>query len=269
MHCALCVHPLEPSLDLYCERCTDLNPKPPKDALLKALFYLPLGARAILKNKALFLLSLGPILLTLLTLSALIWIGFTQFEHYLSDLIARFSSGWGETILGIVALLLGSFSSIVLFVFLFVPIATLISTPFLDPISQAAESQVLGKNQPLPTQWGTLLKDMILLLAFKAGIVLISLPLLFIPVLGHLLFLYVLALLTALDFFDIMLSRKQFDFKEKRQYLKRNALRFFLFALPLLPMIWLPVLQLFLIPSATVGAVFFVLGAPAFKKDLA
>jgi CysZ protein len=123
---------------------------------------------------------------------------------------------------------------------------------------------ILGKPQQPSASLalGFIVKEMFLLLGFKLVVLVLGLPLLLIPVLGFPLFLFLMGLLTAVDFLDLLLSRKGFGFAEKLSYLKHYFLPFALFSLPVVSMAWIPLLQLLILPGAAAGGVLFYLHHP-------
>lgn len=219
----------------------------------------------VVANAELLRLALLPILLTGLILGAVLIWGLTSVFAGLNGWLAQSLQGGGILFaLQGVSLAFASFALAVLFLFLFLPVSSLVCLPFLDQISQKMEIQLLGTPlQPSASlSLGFILKEMGLLLGFKLLILVLGLPLLLIPVLGFPLYLFLLGLLTAVDFLDLLLSRKGFQFGEKLDYFRRHFAAFTLFSLPLIAMAWIPLLQLLILPGAAAGGVLFYLHQP-------
>ncbi len=219
----------------------------------------------VVANAELLRLALLPILLTGLILGAvLIWGLSSVFAGLNSWLAESMRSGGILMAVQGVSLAFASFALAVLFLFLFLPVSSLVCLPFLDQISQKVEALILGKpEQPSASlALGFIIKEMFLLLGFKLLVLVLGLPLLLIPVLGFPLFLFLMGLLTAVDFLDLLLSRKGYGFAEKLSYLKHYFLPFALFSLPVVSMAWIPLLQLLILPGAAAGGVLFYLHHP-------
>lgn len=264
LRCELCGELNQTAQALRCERCQNSDFKPAL-ALWRSPFYSLEGLMRVVANAELLRLALLPILLTGLILGAvLIWGLSSVFAGLNSWLADSMRSGGALMAVQGVSLAFASFALAVLFLFLFLPVSSLVCLPFLDQISQKVEILILGKPQQPSASLalGFIVKEMFLLLGFKLVVLVLGLPLLLIPVLGFPLFLFLMGLLTAVDFLDLLLSRKGFGFAEKLSYLKHYFLPFALFSLPVVSMAWIPLLQLLILPGAAAGGVLFYLHHP-------
>lgn len=264
LRCELCGELNQSAETLRCERCQNSDFKP-ASALWRSPFYALEGLMRVVANVELLRLALLPILLTGLILGAVLIWGLSSVFAGLNTWLAQSMRGGGALMaLQGVSLAFASFALAVLFLFLFLPVSSLVCLPFLDQISQKVEALILGKPQQPPASLalGFILKEMFLLLGFKLVVLVLGLPLLLIPVLGFPIFLFLMGLLTAVDFLDLLLSRKGFSFTEKLSYLKDYFLPFALFSLPVVGMAWIPLLQLLILPGAAAGGVLFYLHHP-------
>lgn len=264
LRCELCGEPKQEENLKRCERCLNSSFKP-AFSLWRSPFYALEGLMRVVANAELLRLALLPILLTGLILGAVLIWGLSSVFAGLNAWLAQSLRGGGLLMaLQGVSLAFASFALAVLFLFLFLPVSSLVCLPFLDQISQKVEALLLGKSQqpPVSLALGFILKEMFLLLGFKLLVLVVGLPLLLIPVLGFPLYLFLMGLLTAVDFLDLLLSRKGFTFAEKLGYFKRYFLPFALFSLPVVGMAWIPILQLLILPGAAAGGVLFYLHHP-------
>jgi CysZ protein len=262
--CELCAESLLDTDLLRCSRCQSSDFKL-ESSLLSAPFYLFKGLFLLFRTPELLRLALIPLLLSGLVLVLILFLGlnwvFSGLNLWLTQVFQNYQ---GLFVLKGMTLAFASLSMAVLFLFLYLPVSSLFSLPFLDKISQKTEDICLGipASAPKALPLSFMLKEMIALLGLKMVILLLGLPLILIPVLGFSLYLYLLGILTALDFIDLMLSRKGYSLPEKWAFFKANALRLCLFSLPVLPMAWIPILQLLILPGASVAGVFFILNTP-------
>jgi len=147
-------------------------------------------------------------------------------------------------------------------IFLILPISSLVSIPFLEPMCIETEKFILGETQEEKFKLSdtiAMIKEIFFLIAFKLIVLVCSLPLLFIPIVGYIAFLFILTLITSIDFLDIIMARKKYVFKEKIKFIKENFTSYLTFSIPLMVLFWIPILQLLLIPSAAIGATKFFL----------
>lgn len=151
---------------------------------------------------------------------------------------------------------------VLLFVFLFIPLLGLVCLPFFDPLAAKTEAKLLGQSRSAAAlSLKQLAKEIILLLGFKLFILVPSLLLLLIPLAGPLLFTAVMAMLMSFDFLDVIWMRRAYTFADKLRFIQQNLLAWLLFWLPLSLMLWIPVLQILMLPGAVVGATRFYLSA--------
>lgn len=234
----------------------------PSGLVLNRLLDVPWGTWQILANGPLRALAFWPLLLTCVVLAVALWFGFGWFQAYLNSWISQtLSSGFWASLLTVFLAVFSGVGALVLFAFFFVPVMSLICLPFLDPLSLRVERRWLSDLPPTGPSVGVLLKEMLALLAVKLLLLVPGLLMLGIPVVGPVVFAILMAMTLSLDFLDLLWMRKGYRLGDKLDFLKRNQLGWICFLLPLTLMVWLPVLQLLLIPGAAAGAVRFFLAA--------
>lgn len=214
------------------------------------------GAWTVWTRPGLIGLSLLPLFLTAVLLLLALAFSFQHFYAWFNAWLEQVaSSGQALPLLQILLVSFSTFSVLVLSLVLFLPVAALITMPFMDPLVAKVEARQLGEARAAaPFHLPTLLREMLRLLGLKL-LLLLPLLLFWVPVLGPLLVLFSLALVLSLDFLDLLWMRKGYTFADKRRFLRQNLSGWLLFALPLTLMLWVPVLQLLLLPAASAGAV--------------
>lgn len=259
--CTICKDILNGTeIQLKCTRCesSDFNLK--SIHLLKSPFYILRGTLFLFKHPVLLLNSILPILLTLIFLCFFIY----EFVHIIIIWIDSYFETLSlfERIIEFVVFILSSLLGTFIAYWMFLPLISLISIPFIDRLSVKTEELLLG--QQVDTQTSStifVLKEMLKLGLFKALVLLISSPLLFIPGPGQLGFILITTLLTSIDFFDMIMSRKNYTFSQKEHFIRSNFIYFILFSIFLFPMALIPVLQFLIIPATSVGSVIFFIEA--------
>lgn len=262
MRCPLCG---VPGTAERCHRCQQSPRAVPLQApLWGALWAVPSGLMTLLAHRRLLGLSFLPLGLGVVLLAVAVGLGLSRLQVFLAAVLASYTEGAWLWVLQALSFLLSSVAGVFLFMVLFLPVVSLVCMPFLEPLAQAAEEHWLGgPAEPVPgLAWGTILADMLRLLALKLGVMLLALPLLLIPGLGFLAYLWLMALLTAVDFWDLTLGRKHYRLGAKLAFIRRHAGAFMAFSLPLMLMLWIPVLQLLMVPAGAVAGALLYLQLP-------
>ncbi|MGV3523610.1 MAG: EI24 domain-containing protein [Candidatus Sericytochromatia bacterium] len=234
----------------------------PSSLVLNRLLDVPWGTWQILSDGPLRTLAFWPLVLTCALLAVALWFGFGWFQTYLNTWINQtLSSGFWTSLLTVFLAVFSGVGALVLFAFFFVPVMSLVCLPFLDPLSLRVERRWIGELAATGPPWKVLLKEMLALLGVKLLLLVPGLLLLGVPIAGPLVFAILMAMTLSLDFLDLLWMRKGYRLGDKLDFLKRNQLGWIFFLLPLTLMVWVPVLQLLLIPGAAAGAVRFYLAA--------
>ena len=247
--CGRCAEPLNAASAFCSPACQFAAPIPKRPVLL----LIPLSLLPLLKTPTLRREMVTPVLLTLAVLMIGLGTGFYQLARLFRIWLSTHGPAWQGFALPL-ALLPGALLSMLLFL----PLASLISIPFLEQLSQRGEDLLLHKPRPeavagLP--WRVWWRELLGLLGLKIVIMLLGLPLLLVPLVGPVCYLWLLSALTAFDSLDLVLSRKGFRLAEKGHFVRQHGTQLLLFSLPLLLMSWVPLLQLLLLPAATLAAV--------------
>jgi CysZ protein len=248
-----------------CQRCETNNLQNQSNSFIKPLFYLLDGLRTLFKNKKLLKLSILPLIITtfLLIMTYIIAIYFmiSGLEIYLpveeTSSATKIVSKYALAFVGTITLMIMSF-------FMFLPLSSLVCIPFNDFISLETENITLGEdnstqNQNILNEVKVGIKEIFKLLVFKVLVLIISLPVLIIPVVGQTAFFFILALITSIDFLDIIMARKKYTLSEKLSFLNKNSLAFILFSIPIMLLFWVPIVQILIIPAAAIGGTKFFL----------
>ncbi len=206
--------------------------------------------------------ALAPVFLSILLLAAALYYGLTPFYLWSQEWLAQsLQSGWTLEFISILFSATAVIGSGILFAFLLMPVLGLVSIPFLDPIAARVEQQLITSPYSTPVSFGTMLKEIAALTIFKVLILIPALALFWLPLIGPVLITFAMALVLSLDFLDVIWMRKGYRFKEKRAFLAKNKASWLLFILPIMLMVWIPLLQILMLPGATAGAVRFYLNA--------
>jgi CysZ protein len=253
--CERCGTPAESALCAACEAG-----KAPR--LGWRLFDVPWGMAQVLSQGDLLPLAIAPILLSGAVLTISLFLGYGWLNRYITTWLAQsMTPGTGSSLLQALASTLGVVGAVLIFGFLFLPLLGLVCMPFFDPLVSKLEKRQLGERPTVPLKLGVLLREMVLLLILKLALLIPSLFLLGVPVLGPVLFTLVLTMVLSLDFLDILWMRRGYSFSAKVGFLSRNFVAWLLYLAPLLLIVWIPLLQLLMLPGAAAGAWRFYLSA--------
>ena len=248
-----------------CQRCEESSYQTTRKLSFRALFYIFDGLTLLFKNKKLVKLSIFPLVITtillVLTYTGAIYFLISGIENYLPS---GETGGLGTTISRYGLTFVGSIALLIVSLFIFLPLASIVCIPFNDLISLETEKVIIGKdsineNQNALEEIKVGIKEVAKLLILKVIVVLISLPIFIIPIVGQPLFLFILAMLTSIDFLDVIMARKKYSLSEKLAFVKKNSFSFVMFSLPLVLLFWIPIVQIMLIPCAVIGGTKFFL----------
>lgn len=229
---------------------------------LRPAFYLLEGLWLMIRHFRLLKLSLAPMLfIALLFVNILyVWINalnrafYTFIQPYLNDpLIADLF----RTLRGIT----GENIILVAFMGIFLPCSSLICLPLLERISRDTEVLLTGyeKSRTIKSLgYGVIISEMFLMMGLRLVMWTIFIALVFIPLLGQVLIIEFNCLVIAIDCLDMTMTRQHYTLQEKMIFFKENFWSFLLFASPILLIYYLPLLQILIIPAATIGGVLYL-----------
>lgn len=220
------------------------------------------GLWLIISNLSLLKSSLPPMLLTGVLFINFIYIGLAYLNTAFYQLIYPYLKDplVGES-LNLLQSITGPNMMLAAFMGIFLLVSTLICLPFLEKISRDTEILLAGYEKNVFIQrlsFGTIFIDMLLLACLILFIGLLSIGLVFIPLIGQLLIMLLNCLLIAFECLDMTLTRKNYLVKEKIEFIRDNFVSFLIFASPILVIYYLPVLQVLILPAATVGGVLYL-----------
>lgn len=227
------------------------------------------GASFILVHPGLWLWALIPFILNILVFSALGW----GLWHFAGDWLHShlFASGgfWSNLLGWALSILIGLLFLLLLY-FLFVPVASLIASPFNDVLSEKVERLYVGQSVDQGFSVKALVKSVTLGLHSSLRLTLVSLALLAAalllnllpPPLGPALWTAASAAITirflSLQFTSYSMDRRFYTYQQRREFLRRNRARtiglgsmaFLIMLAPVLNALFIPV-------SAAAGTLLF------------
>lgn len=242
-----------------CPACADTRAYSPceKRGMTAEFFtgigYCVKGTKLILKNPPLIAISAIPIVITTAIFVLIFWFG----GGWISDTLAGWTAnwpGWLRTVVDLGGWI--GFTVIYLLIgfFLFGIVGMLTAIPFLDWLSGGIEKAYLGHAAKGDASSLAVFRQVALLQLFKLAIVIPLFALNFVPVLGTVVYYCAWSYLTALDFMDIPMSRKDYTLNEKRLILRSFRVRIMGFGIAAFLLTALPVLCVFTFPVGAGGA---------------
>lgn len=240
--------------------------------------YILYGARFLYRHRNLWKYALAPAFVS----GTLLLIGYVILYYYLFEiLLTRWYATNSSLQIVYYGVLIVFFAAIALICFfLFGRIASAISGPFSDALSKRTEEIITGRLNELPFSLPDLLNDTgrslyhaIKMLGLYLGFLVITLPLLFVPVFGGALYtgagVLVAAYLFAWEYLSYPMDRRRWSWKEKKALLHSNFVSTLTFGLVGVIFMGVPIVNLLLIPSAAVGGamLFLDLTSPHRSKE--
>lgn len=236
----------------------------PMSRFVSGFFYPFQSLRFIWKNPKLLKYVAIPFLINLIVFSGAVFLGLDFF----GDIVARYvprGEAWYWAFLTFFAWLLASVVTALLVFFCFTVVGNLIASPFNDLLSERTEEILAGVGTAEPFAWKTFGGDAwraIVVEGKKMGFFVIGMLVLLllnlIPVLGQLLYSISAALFTlfflAVEYLGYVLSRKRLSFARQRRYVFGQISLHLGFAVGVLCLLAVPLMQLLCIPLAVVGA---------------
>ncbi|MBL4844328.1 MAG: EI24 domain-containing protein [Planctomycetes bacterium] len=235
--------------------------------------YLPRGAWFLLRNPKLWKFAVVPLVINMIVALLGLWGAIYLVQH--ADTIANNAmadwTGVWEYVGNVLRFLLRLFE---FFAVLVVPILLawlltafplgilykLLFTPFMEALGGATDRALLTNGQDrvefqtshLTIAWAML--DAVLLGLLQGVVILLLLPILFVPVVGSLVWMILPpSIFASMDFSDIHLVRRGYAPGEKLRLWKTHKWRFFGYGASFFFFLTLPVLNALAIPVATVG----------------
>lgn len=244
---------------------------------IPAPLYVLRGALFIWTNRMLWKYAAAPLLISVMVLGIAYAVAYWLFFRLMSPI----SGGewyWQILYYGLAVVVTALLLVTVFFLFAFV--ATTIAAPFNELISEKTEALVKGLFQDTPFSVMALLRDSarsvghsLAILAMYAGVLLLSLVLLLIPVLGHILFVAVGVLLSsylfAFEFLGYPMDRRRYSFSEKRRFLRSRFRSTIGFGLGNVAVAAIPIVNILLLPAAAVGGTLLFLDLDPLDSTLA
>jgi CysZ protein len=226
-----------------------------------ASMYVVRGGTFLWSNRVLWRYAAFPLMI-----GAAILTGAYALLYYIFFSVLSTYSGpeWYWQILYYVLLVVLSVALIVIFFFVFARIASALSSPFNDLLSQKTEELVKGGFSQTQFSFVQLFKDSarsvahsFKILGIYLGLLICSLVLLLIPGMGGFLFTAVGTLLSAFmfsyEYIGYSMDRRRYTWDEKKAFLRKHFRKVMGFGLGNVIMASIPILNLFFISAAVVG----------------
>ncbi len=213
------------------------------------------------QSQRLKLISLIPIVITILVFGGLTALSVFLTEQLLEGLppdwpawILRLIDGLG-VVLSLVILLALSYV-------LFSPVASVISSPFREALATHIETSVYGRASDVSVgSWLVILGDIIQSVSFQLLIIVLTAVVgWFVPVIGPFITVATLIFLAGLDMVDPALSVQGYLLKQKLGFIRSHPALMMGFSGISFLVLGLPVLNIVMLPIASVGGSLLVLG---------
>lgn len=239
----------------------NVRPDRPTNRLLGVPFYVIRGAMFIRNNRSLWRFAAGPTVFSALILGG----AYMLLYHFYSAFAGYFeATTWYGRVLVYALLAVMTVALLIVFFFLFTRIASALSAPFNDLISQHTEALVTGAVPETPFSLAGLLKDSgrslvhsLRVLGLYLAMVVPALVLLLIPVVGGPLYAVVSALISsymsAYEYLGYPMDRRRYTWDQKRSFLRARWKTAVGFGLGNVAMASIPLVNIFFIPAAVVG----------------
>lgn len=223
--------------------------------------YIFRGAGFLWRHRVLWKYAAAPLVIGAMILG----VGYYLLYHFFFSMLDRVMGGeWYWQVLYYVLVVFVALFLVVVFFFLFTFLATAISAPFNDVISEKTEQLVTGRFQETPFSLLQLLKDSgrgiahsLRILTIYLGLLVVCLLFLLIPGLGGPLFsaatLLLSAYVLAYEYLSYPMDRRRYSFKEKRRFLRSRFASVMGFGITAVALASVPVINIAVIPAAAVG----------------
>lgn len=213
-----------------------------------------------------------PLVINILVFGMFFWVAVDQYQAFVSWLVPDMPgwlAEWLVPIIQIVAWLVFGLTGLLMMFYTFTLIANLIGAPFNGLLSEKVELKLTGRTPgsgasgwsrviaELATTLIDELKKILYFLLLGAGMVLLTLVFIWVPVLDLLVpvawFVFG-AWLLALEYSDFPLGNHEIAFRDQRKLLRRHRFRALGFGAVAAAATMIPVLNFFVMPAAVAGA---------------
>ena len=145
--------------------------------------------------------------------------------------------------------------------FLFFPVMTVISIPFREALAALTEKLLTGRSSEVPMPIGQVILELIRVVIFQIFILVLLLSLSwFVPGIGSGLSLILLIFLAALDMVDPPLGQRGYLLPQKISFVGQRQALMAGFGVMAFLLLTIPVLNLLVLPVASIGGAVLVLG---------
>jgi len=230
--------------------------------LVKGAGYLMTGFR-LMNQQGIRRFAYLPMAINILLFSLAIWLGYSQFDAWLNNLLPSWMPDWlMSTLMWVIMPIFTALVSIIVF-FSFSIIANFLASPFNGPLAEAVERSLTGQI-PTALPWQQIIKDTPSVLWNELKkikyFLLWIIPLFifsWIPVVNIIapaLWFLLSAWMLTLEYHDYPMGNHQIKFPEQRDKLKTQRGLTLGFGLATLAVTMVPIVNFIVIPAAVCGA---------------
>lgn len=232
------------------------------DNLLKGAGYLLKGF-SLMNQRGIRRFAYLPMAINILLFSIAIWLGFSQFDSWLNNLLPTWLPDWLlSAIMWLIMPIFTALVSIIVF-FSFSILANFLASPFNGPLAEAVEKKLTGQAPPslsmkqifkdLPSVlWNELKKIKYFLLWIIPLFIFSWIPI--VNIIAPILWVFFSSWILTLQYHDYPMGNHQIEFPEQREKLKSHRILALGFGLSTLAVTMIPFLNFIVIPAAVSGA---------------
>ncbi len=223
----------------------------------------------ILADRRLLVLSVAPMLIDLVLLVATGAVLFFKLDD-LVYAIVKSPDSWLDWALAAVLFVVFGLVGVALLALLFVVIGTVLASPFLDAISARTEVVCSGRTEDDSGGLGQVLQDIarsvggaLKKIALIVAVQIVILPLAILPAIGQVIYPLLASFASFVfvgwEFLDFPWDRWRWSYRQKKEFIKRHLLSTAALGLSISALLFLPVMNLALMPAAACGATLWAL----------
>ena len=230
--------------------------------LLKGAGYLLIGFR-LMNQKGIRHLSYFPMVINTVLFSVAIWIGYSQFDVWLANLIPTWLPDW--IITAIMWLIIPIFTTLIIIIvfFTFSIFANFLASPFNGPLAEAVEKKLTGLpptslswqqliNETPSALWNELKKIKYFLNLLIPLFILSLVPVL--NILAPILWIFLSGWILTIEYHNYPMTNHQLGITEQHKALKDELGLTLGFGLATLVVTMVPILNFIVMPAAICGA---------------
>jgi len=232
----------------------------PLGAFLGGFWAFVRGLGFMATHRRLSLYIAAPLLINVVLLGGILAVGYLYFGRWIdAGVQIEWARALGVVLRALVKIVFVIAGLVVMF-FTFTLVGDLVAAPFNDLLSEKTEQLALGTGFEEPFVLKQFARDVmrsiaeaLKLLMFKVAILVPLLLFLFVPVVGAVPIFVAALFFAALDYLDLPMDRKRFRLGEKKRVIMRNKARCLGFGVAVYVSLFIPLVNLLVIPVGVVG----------------